>query len=450
MNDHETDEEELGETPTEELLERLAAELPSGAPPKAAAPPKPAPAAPKAAAPPKPAPAADPLEELLRRAQKGDESVLPQLRQTLDANPHLWREPGDVARLSEEAWLGMMAGRDRWLKEATRRRLRALREEVAGPSPSPLERLLAERIAATWLQVQHADSLFPLNANRPLAEADRRDLLRRQAAANTAHLQSLMKLALVRKLLKPSPSPLEMLRPVEEKAGGRRDATAPGAAGRPGPEREPRRRRPRRQKRRGRPVTRPPAFAGPGRAGPLTNKLAICAPALPPRRHVRVDRRRSCNPPPATRPDCRDAGGGGVAGTFGRVAECRTPTFRRTAFPLLPLRGLPAADGANTPGNTSACGVDKPPGVFQDFFVDIGPPTALTQNEGLAFPVAVYNYHENPQPVTRALQQEDWFALTDGKGLAHMIGLRPQLNEVTSGKFRVRASRRVRCPGRNG
>ncbi len=105
MKDHETEDAGLDETPTEDLLEPLAEDLPPDERPKAAAPPK-------------PPPAADPLEERLRRARKGDETVLPQLRRTLDADPHRWREPGDVARLSEEAWLGMMAGRDLWLKEA--------------------------------------------------------------------------------------------------------------------------------------------------------------------------------------------------------------------------------------------------------------------------------------------------------------------------------------------
>src|SRR5262249_46281443 len=62
-------------------------------------------------------------------------------------------------------------------------------------------------------------------------------------------------------------------------------------------------------------------------------------------------------------------------------------------------------------------GVSAPLRVFQDFFVDIDLPTALTQNDEVAFPVAVYNYLKTPQTVTLDLQQEDWFALTDGKGL---------------------------------
>ena len=84
-------------------------------------------------------------------------------------------------------------------------------------------------------------------------------------------------------------------------------------------------------------------------------------------------------------------------------------------------------------------GVDKPLRVFQDFFADIDLPTALTQNDEVSFPVAVYNYLKNPQTVRLDLQQEDWFTLVDGKGLSRSIELKP--NEVASVKFRIRASK---------
>ena len=56
--------------------------------------------------------------------------------------------------------------------------------------------------------------------------------------------------------------------------------------------------------------------------------------------------------------------------------------------------------------------------VFQDFFVDIDLPVALTQNDEVAFPVAVYNYLKTPQTVKLELQQEPWFELIDGRRLS--------------------------------
>ena len=52
--------------------------------------------------------------------------------------------------------------------------------------------------------------------------------------------------------------------------------------------------------------------------------------------------------------------------------------------------------------------------VFQDFFVDIDFPVALTQNDRVWAPVAVYNYLKEAQKVRLAVQVEDWFEL-DGE-----------------------------------
>lgn len=82
-------------------------------------------------------------------------------------------------------------------------------------------------------------------------------------------------------------------------------------------------------------------------------------------------------------------------------------------------------------------GVTSPLRVFQPFFVDLDLPVNLTRNDEVAFPVAVYNYLKDRQPVKLELQKEDWFELTDGQGLSRSLDLKP--GEVTSVKFRIRA-----------
>ncbi|HEX5273098.1 MAG TPA: alpha-2-macroglobulin family protein, partial [Gemmataceae bacterium] len=81
-------------------------------------------------------------------------------------------------------------------------------------------------------------------------------------------------------------------------------------------------------------------------------------------------------------------------------------------------------------------GMTTPLRVFQDFFVDLDLPVALTQNDEVAFPVAVYNYLKTPQTVTLELQSEPWFELMDG-GNVRALDLKP--NEVTGVKFRIKA-----------
>ena len=49
--------------------------------------------------------------------------------------------------------------------------------------------------------------------------------------------------------------------------------------------------------------------------------------------------------------------------------------------------------------------------VFQDFFVDIDFPVALTQNDEVHVPVALYNYLKSDQEIRLTVKQEDWFEL---------------------------------------
>ena len=47
--------------------------------------------------------------------------------------------------------------------------------------------------------------------------------------------------------------------------------------------------------------------------------------------------------------------------------------------------------------------------VFQDFFVDLDLPVAMTQGDRVSLPVSIYNYLKTPQEVTLRLKREPWF-----------------------------------------
>jgi hypothetical protein len=162
------------------------------------------------------------LRRLVQRAEEGDEAVLPELRAALDANPWVWQRYGDLAQQSQAAWLQLIAGKNLLLHEATQRKAEQLRAELAGPGPSPLERLLVERIVSCWLQTNYADAAYAqLKGTTP---AQHTAALRRQNAAQQRYLQAMRALVTIRKLLRPAPSPFELLsRPVAE-AGARTPA----------------------------------------------------------------------------------------------------------------------------------------------------------------------------------------------------------------------------------
>ena len=73
--------------------------------------------------------------------------------------------------------------------------------------------------------------------------------------------------------------------------------------------------------------------------------------------------------------------------------------------------------------------------VFQDFFVDLDLPVALTQNDEIAAPVSVFNYLAQPQQVRLELKQESWFELLDTA--SKTLTIAP--NDVTAVYFRIRA-----------
>jgi hypothetical protein len=148
------------------------------------------------------------LAQLLKRAQAGDVSVLGALRQVLSDNPDLWQGYGDLAAQAEAALIRLAAGRDLLLTEALLRKLAALKQELGGESPSPLERLLIERVTACWLQVAYYDTLVV--QARESSPARLKMLQGLQDAAHRRHLSAIKTLATVRKLLRPPLSPVDV------------------------------------------------------------------------------------------------------------------------------------------------------------------------------------------------------------------------------------------------
>ncbi len=154
--------------------------------------------------PPEPPPAAIDLGRLLEAARRGDPAALPALRTFLDESPDVWRHAGDLAAHAERAWVELAAGPDLLAREALSRRLASLKAELAGPAPTPLDRLLVERIAATWLQVNYADAVAAQARDISVKQAEL--ALERQDRAHRRHLAAVATLATVRRLLPVAPS----------------------------------------------------------------------------------------------------------------------------------------------------------------------------------------------------------------------------------------------------
>ena len=149
--------------------------------------------------------AAGELADLLGRAERGDRTVLPALREVLDAVPALWRQAGDVARTAEAAWIGLIAGQDLMVRESLTRKVADLKAELAVPGAPPLERLLVGRVACCWMQAAHADAALAALKGGGASIAQLEMLQRRQGRAQRSYLAAMKALAMVRRLAAVTP-----------------------------------------------------------------------------------------------------------------------------------------------------------------------------------------------------------------------------------------------------
>src|ERR1700690_2589690 len=136
-------------------------------------------------------------QEVLARACRGDRSVAPVLEQVLDLNPSLWQKNASLVAVTERVLVGKVAGTNLLLSRSICRQLERLKSDLAGPSPSPLEMILIDRIAACWLAVNEADQTGTIKMDTvKVAELQ----LKRMESANKRFLAAVKALAVVRRL----------------------------------------------------------------------------------------------------------------------------------------------------------------------------------------------------------------------------------------------------------
>jgi hypothetical protein len=145
------------------------------------------------------------LEDLRQRAERGDEAACRQITLAYD-EVGLWEKLTGLAESVEFAFLDLIAPKSQghlFTRKALQRDIARRKAALLGADPSPLERLLVERVVANWLACQQADTLYAytLAESTPLAKAEY--LGRQSERANRQLLRSVKTLATVRRLLKP-------------------------------------------------------------------------------------------------------------------------------------------------------------------------------------------------------------------------------------------------------
>ncbi len=164
-------------------------------------------------------------EEVLDRASRGDTSLFGEMERVLDSRPGIWRKYGDLARLAEARLIKLVASTNYMLQESLLLKVASIRKELAGPSPTPMEELLALRISTDWLTLSYLETLTTQPTNGAVALNDQ--VRKHIDSAHKRYLAGMKQLALIRKLLpKPTSEPLERVDGLE-RFNGRNGYTVP-------------------------------------------------------------------------------------------------------------------------------------------------------------------------------------------------------------------------------
>jgi hypothetical protein len=137
---------------------------------------------------------------LFERARRGDESVLPAVREAL-RDPDTLEVYGNLAAHARVVLLRQLAGQDFATQNAVVWRMERLRAELAGPDPAPLEALAVDRVVTSWLHVHALETRYGDGSGLPPAGAAHRQ--RSLSRAHARYLAALKALAVVRRLALP-------------------------------------------------------------------------------------------------------------------------------------------------------------------------------------------------------------------------------------------------------
>ena len=140
------------------------------------------------------------LLALTDRAQRGDATALPAL-QDFFRRPEVVEQTGNLARIARDNLLAKFTGQNLLVKEGAQRKMEAMRAELAGASPTPLELLLVDRVVACWLHLHHLEVIY---AGKESMSLELGAYYQRSiSAAQKRYLSAIKTLAVVRKLALP-------------------------------------------------------------------------------------------------------------------------------------------------------------------------------------------------------------------------------------------------------
>ncbi|WP_439623990.1 hypothetical protein [Gemmata sp.] len=141
------------------------------------------------------------INATIRKAESGNAAALDEVKLLLARPGTADLFGGNVAREAVRKLVTTYAGKNPAVRESILRKLEELRAEVSGPNPSPLEKLLVERVVATWLHLHHLEAVYAgkESMSLPLGAYYQKSI----SAAQKRYIAAIKGLAEVRKLAIP-------------------------------------------------------------------------------------------------------------------------------------------------------------------------------------------------------------------------------------------------------
>jgi hypothetical protein len=144
------------------------------------------------------------LRKLIDQANKGNTQAYDQIRALLPTVTAQWAHLGDMAANAREQFIKVASGEKAlFTQELFRRQCATLTRELAGTNPTPLERLLVDRIVLCWLHLHYAENIY-VQAMHELTITQATYHQRRLSLAQSRYLSAIRTLAQVRRLQVPA------------------------------------------------------------------------------------------------------------------------------------------------------------------------------------------------------------------------------------------------------
>jgi len=139
------------------------------------------------------------------RADQGDKEALKLALEAHQAVPRLWPKAGVLRDNAERSILDALLreGRQPFTRATIEHQLDQMRADLCGENPTPLERILVDRVVLCWLDAMYADTV---RAQRLAGDCSFRQaefFQRRAEAAQRQFLRAVTTLATVRRLTGP-------------------------------------------------------------------------------------------------------------------------------------------------------------------------------------------------------------------------------------------------------